>query len=691
MRNYSANNEKYFRPLNHEVKQFHEFEVSSGGKINNHLMTDIFRKIKSSFALMEADMNYDEYKEYESLITSFSTQLDTDLNNTEKLWTWENFVKKLLQKSDISRIEIANSTGDGVRLFYKDIELNVSRTFLAVVGINNVVEETHLRYFVDLFSLNRNGLRKIDITSDSCVFTFDGHTEKLNIDDVRNAFINGNRGFIPMVRTADNNEENSDKTDKINTNLKIADNKNKGENIDKNVSFIHDAPIRRNDDGVLPTLGVGSLAFSVAEILNGMKEDKGSIFGVFGKWGRGKTFLINEIKKQELIKDNFFTIDFNAWKYQDAPASWAYLHMELYNYYFSGLKGCNKAKKIISFNLKKSDFLSPLFFVFLIVFTILWALIYSVLSLNQINITLFSLFGIPVFSALSNLFNAYNKHRKFIGESLEKYTKNKSFVEHLGLQHEIQNEIKELIKFCLNGSNKKILLIVDDIDRCPENKIIQIVDALRVMLDADDIKDKIVVLLAVDEEILKKSIKCKYSKLFSENDDKRIQDLTREYMDKVFLSGIRLGVLTNDDRASILSKVIKRKVDLNEFLPDSVIENDGDSEVNNDIKADNKNSNINDDTVKVSICELDNYEEKNMLSAIKEMDDITPRQINIFHFRYLFARNLLENLNERCDSKKLCNLIAEYTENYKKFNDDVLRKKMNKSTLEKVLEMVITY
>lgn len=48
-------------------------------------------------------------------------------------------------------------------------------------------------------------------------------------------------------------------------------------------------------------------------------------FGLFGAWGRGKTFLINEVK-DILIEDNYEVVIFDAWKYKRQPQVWAHLY-----------------------------------------------------------------------------------------------------------------------------------------------------------------------------------------------------------------------------------------------------------------------------------------------------------------------------------------------------------------------------
>ena len=148
----------------------------------------------------------------------------------------------------------------------------------------------------------------------------------------------------------------------------------------------------------------------------------------------------------------------------------------------------------------------------------------------------------------------------------EKYSKVTSFKSYLGVQAEIQDKLEILLKTWVKekplreNETDKILIVVDDIDRCSEEKIINIIDSLRVMLENKDISKRVVVLAAVDGNVLIRAIKSKYYdmidkdfaiKEYNEEKSKIAEKLSREYMDKLFLAGIKLGVLTESERGEI--------------------------------------------------------------------------------------------------------------------------------------------
>lgn len=110
---------------------------------------------------------------------------------------------------------------------------------------------------------------------------------------------------------------------------------------------------------VKPSLGVDGLSNIIAEILKKDFNDSGMMFGIFGKWGRGKTYLFQKIKDK--LDTNYITVEFSAWKYQETKESWAYLYENLLEeYLIDGLdkdikkhKWYLKPKKIFDLNLEK--------------------------------------------------------------------------------------------------------------------------------------------------------------------------------------------------------------------------------------------------------------------------------------------------------------------------------------------------
>jgi len=367
----------------------------------------------------------------------------------------------------------------------------------------------------------------------------------------------------------------------------------------------------------------------------------------------------------------FIKVEFHAWKYQDNPATWAYLYECLSKEYYNEPAGYKIKeryqyyKRIVSLNYTRKGFLPiiKLFLIALIGATAVFITNYILnKDLEKINFA-FKLFGISsvvmvsLYSALIYLKKEYSTKAK---DLFLKYSQKHSFKEQLGIQAEVQEEILFLLKKWIpekDVKKKRILLFIDDIDRCNEIKIIQIIDSLRIMLDELEIAKRIVVLAAIDERILKIAISNKYFDLvikdFEKDNDKKNQldTLAREYMDKLFIGGIKLRSLNSFERKEILESIAKGKVS-NIIKPDIIHPNKIDNyDQNRDLEIitsdeevwlqkylPNYENSRNEDNDQF---ELESFE-LNFLNGVLELSsNITPRTIRIFYYRYLMAKRFM--------------------------------------------------
>jgi len=316
-------------------------------------------------------------------------------------------------------------------------------------------------------------------------------------------------------------------------------------------------------------------------IVNSEKSEE-QFFGLFGRWGRGKTFFWN-LLKEKIGKENkgYHPIEFHAWKYQDTPAVWAYLYdaiaKEYYNKpatWFSISKWIGYAYRVVRLNYVRENLLSTLFSLIIKVGFSFLIYLFSKTFIPATNGAEYNkIIGIVLATPLSAyaIYDFFNKQAKTDAQQiLQKLTKKINFESHLGIQHEIQKELAALLISWIpekNEGKERILLFVDDIDRCSEVKIIQIVDYIRVLLHHPDIEKRMTVVAAIDERILIHAIKNKYNSFIvsevkkmdaiegkqpASRDEKIKQQLCREYIDKLFIASLKLGPLTDFERTEIV-------------------------------------------------------------------------------------------------------------------------------------------
>jgi Leucine-rich repeat (LRR) protein len=299
-------------------------------------------------------------------------------------------------------------------------------------------------------------------------------------------------------------------------------------------------------------------------------------FGLFGRWGRGKTFFWKYILNKRLDPKRYIPIEFHAWKYQDTPGIWAYLYNTLNEAYLGDkpkwyqlAKWIKYYKKILLLNEQRGKL--PILVGFLLSLVIaVGVYYYNYYFKGDKTVQTVLRIGIPI-SAISMLIYIAKKFKTDARKIILSLTSNVNFNSQLGFQHEIQQELKYLLKAWIpdqkpkkkkdgeqeneeeKADQKRIFLFIDDIDRCSEDKIIQIVDYIRVLLHCPAIQDRVTVLAAIDERILLHAIQDKYKDFIANKDnDATYKELCREYMDKLFLAGLKLGPLTVFEKRQIV-------------------------------------------------------------------------------------------------------------------------------------------
>jgi Leucine-rich repeat (LRR) protein len=300
-------------------------------------------------------------------------------------------------------------------------------------------------------------------------------------------------------------------------------------------------------------------------------------FGLFGRWGRGKTFFWKYILDHRLDPKKYIPIEFHAWKYQDTPGIWAYLYNTLNEAYLGDkpkwyqlVKWIKYYKKILILNGQRGKL--PILVGFLVSLGVaVGVYYYNYYFKGDKTVQTVLRIGIPI-SAISMLVYITKTFKTDARKIILSLTSSVNFNSQLGFQHEIQQELKYLLKAWIPDqklkkkkdgeqekaeeekvAQKRIFLFIDDIDRCSEDKIIQIVDYIRVLLHCPAIQDRVTVLAAIDERILLHAIQDKYKDFIANKDnDATYKELCREYMDKLFLAGLKLGPLTVFEKRQIV-------------------------------------------------------------------------------------------------------------------------------------------
>mgnify|MGYP001030763730 CR=1 FL=1 len=193
------------------------------------------------------------------------------------------------------------------------------------------------------------------------------------------------------------------------------------------------------------------------------------------------------------------------------------------------------------------------------------------------------------------------------------------------------------------GRTQRVLLIIDDLDRCPPLQMLDVVESVALLLDDEEVNRRVQVAILADEDALRQAIAQKYKHIVEQKGDAKrhgeISRLTRETMEKLLLVHLRLPRLVHSDVHELLDKYLDEIDGPQQPTENS---NPGGARAVNGLTDDPplpKNSQTLSDTEKQAF--------RNVVNSIMEDADGQPRlwgprAIRALIFRYQLARLLLK-------------------------------------------------
>lgn len=311
------------------------------------------------------------------------------------------------------------------------------------------------------------------------------------------------------------------------------------------------------------SLGRVPLVGSLVKLLSSADQKGPLTIGLFGDWGSGKSTFIQLLKKELPLYvakcgrsvHNDVSFDFcyfNAWKHEHIEHIHAGLAEQLISYFVQESKQKWFKRKIgfwLYFNGKKYPLtiLSVPFILIIVSFSFLdkdaiQAVINCIpesLDKDKANAAGQLLLVPLIINLVLKLFSHPMTTRVF------SYLKLPTFKKHLGLVPQISKDLGLVFDFFLgkhkgsedkpNPGKKRLLFVIDDLDRCGYQNIMKIFQAVRLILD----RESIYVLIAIDGRIALNAV-AKYYQVKEGVGVEQAQKLAVEYMDKIFQLALHL-------------------------------------------------------------------------------------------------------------------------------------------------------
>lgn len=265
------------------------------------------------------------------------------------------------------------------------------------------------------------------------------------------------------------------------------------------------------------------------------------------------------------------------------------------------------------------------------------------------------------------------KSGKYLADFIMERANSNDYKQHLGLISLIRNDLEKLseylIKLDTTSTHKidRIILYIDDLDRCSEDKIMDVLEAIHLLLAFD----LFVVIVGVDTRWIKNSLKNKRNL----EDEKTA--IATEYLEKIFQIPFHLNDLEEDVKKEQLKKLMKNDL----ILTDEKIDNKDEDKleknlVNNSTYIENDNLSNKKETSQDNSDKKLKIEPLEYNYILKNADFLgeTPRTIKRFVNIYRIIRSheyiLNELLTDFKTQYKFTVMLLCLNDKYDKNNDD---------------------
>jgi formylglycine-generating enzyme required for sulfatase activity len=284
--------------------------------------------------------------------------------------------------------------------------------------------------------------------------------------------------------------------------------------------------------------------------------------GVFGTWGSGKTSLMRMVYKQ--LPDSFQKVWFDAWKYDKEETLWRALLLQVLSAVRAVVEARepqtdeeidSKEKALDSLNDLESSLYRTVEREELGKLQLNWheLLKGSVETALHVGISL-----VPGLRIAQSVVEAAGKKAVTddpggLLKAVER-EKTKIYSEHIESLEQFQKNFKELVEQYIRP--QKLVVFIDDLDRCMPEKAIEVLEAIKLFLDVEGCT----FVLGLDQDVIARGVELKYRELGlvkgSEEKPRFLIDGTR-YLEKIIQLPFQIPPIQPEDMQSFVNGLVQ--------------------------------------------------------------------------------------------------------------------------------------
>lgn len=252
------------------------------------------------------------------------------------------------------------------------------------------------------------------------------------------------------------------------------------------------------------------------------------VFGVYGRWGTGKTTLMHMLE-QTLKSDGIVTVWFNAWQYSKENELWAAFLQVVLGKVQAELKPLQKSVfrfRLLTRRINWQDVPSYIIQYLIRILIVVIPVIVLDPVTQQIQPEARSLVqtGGSVVTAILAIWIVFKPLfeliQKNISPDFSALQQASNYKQHIAFLDEFREHFSDIVASLPQRGDKKLVIFIDDLDRCSAEQTLQVLNAVKLFLDVQGC----VFILGLDIEIVQRAIEVKFK------DDPTAQ---REYLNKI--------------------------------------------------------------------------------------------------------------------------------------------------------------
>ena len=274
----------------------------------------------------------------------------------------------------------------------------------------------------------------------------------------------------------------------------------------------------------------------IADLVNEIVTDDSLLpasIGVYGDWGSGKSSIMSISQKALLKKDsNALIINFNSWLFEDYGDA----KNTVINCILDKIEEKIKDKETLKDkfeHLRKS----------ISVFELSTALIKNSATIISSIINLLNIVGI-----------AKNTSTDIVDNIDKIKNRYEAIVSHESLRNDVSNFRNDFGKLIEESGISRVVIYVDEMDRCLPDTILEIFEAMRLFL----FNGKVAFVFGADERQIAYAIRQKYSDSIFETEHKI--NIGKEYLEKIIQYPIRIPTMTVSETEMYLTLLFCSKI-----------------------------------------------------------------------------------------------------------------------------------